>query len=422
MRIAVEAHALSQDKLTGVGNVVLHYLNELQRIDKSNDYFIYTVEDLKHVTITSPRWHHVSFDYFLKRIHGRVSEVWLRLKSENEQNSSPFRSFRILCCRLVKIILGVIDDFVYSAKVAASLRDNRVDIYLGTSTYFYPYFFLSPVKKAGIIYDLVWELYPGTMEFGNKVRMKLFTLRNMKKMDLLISISENTKKDAIELLGLATRIDAIPLAAEPSIFYPASPSAVSSMKKKYGITKKYILSVCTLEPRKNLKALLQAFRIMQGRLDYQLVLVGMTGWVISDLFKDIASSDIKDNILITGYVPNAELAPLYTGAEFFAFPSLYEGFGLPVLEAMQCGCPVITSNSSSIPEVAGDAAIMVDPEDIRGLAASMEKVLKNRAFRDSLANKGLKRSKLFSWEKSARTLLQSIESLQQEGSRRHFKP
>jgi len=411
MRIAVEAHALSQEKLTGVGNVVLHYLNELQRLDKANEYFIYTVEDLKHVTIASTRWRHVSFDYLLKRIHGRVSEAWLRLKSENEKNKSVFRSIRILWCRLVKIILGVMDDLVYSVKVAMSLRKNRVDIYLGTSTYFYPYFFLSPVKKAGILYDLVWELYPGTMEFGNKVRMKLFTLRNMKKMDLLISISENTKKDAIELLGLKTRIDAIPLAAEPSIFYPASSTVVSSMKKKYGITKKYILSVCTLEPRKNLTALLQAFRIMQGRRDYQLVLVGMTGWVISDLFKDIASSDVRDNILITGYVPNSELAPLYTGAELFAFPSLYEGFGLPVLEAMQCGCPVITSNSSSIPEVAGDAAIMVDPEDITGLAASMEKVLKNRAFRDSLARKGLKRSKLFSWEKSARALLQSLETL-----------
>lgn len=411
MRIAVEAHALSQDKLTGVGNVVLHYLNELQRLDEINEYFIYTVDDLMHVNITSPRWRHVSFDYLLKRIHARVSAAWLRYKSGNDKQKSLCRSVMIICCRLVKIVLGVIDDFVYSAKVASSLKENRADIYLGTSTYFYPYFFVSPVKKAGIIYDLVWKLYPGTMEFGNRVRMKLFTLRNMKKMDLLISISENTKIDAIKLLGLNNRIDAIPLAAEPSIFYPAPSRAVSATRKKYGITKKYILSVCTLEPRKNLKALLQAFGIMQGRRDYQLVLVGMTGWVISDLFKDIASSDIRDNILITGYVPNSELAPLYTGAELFAFPSLYEGFGLPVLEAMQCGCPVITSDSSSIPEVAGDAAIMVDPEDIKGLAASMEKVLENRAFRNSLARKGLRRSKLFSWEKSARALLQSLETL-----------
>ncbi len=411
MRIAIEAHALSQDKLTGVGNVILHYLNELQKLDDANEYFIYAMGGLKHVTITNPRWRHIDFDYFLKRIHASASATWHRLKSENEKDIRYLRSCKIICCRLIKITLGVIDDIIYSCNLASSLRDNQVDIYLGTSTYFYPYFFLSPVKKAGILYDLVWKLYPGTMEFGNKIRMKLFTLRNMKKMDLLISISENTKQDARTLLGINTRIDAIPLAAEPSIFYPAPSSAVSAIKKKYGITKKYILSVCTLEPRKNLKALLQAFRSMPGRRNYQLVLVGMTGWVISDFFDDISTSDIRENILITGYVANSELAPLYTGAELFAFPSLYEGFGLPVLEAMQCGCPVITSNSSSIPEVAGDAAIMLDPEDIDGLSAAMDTILKNSSIKKNLSARGLKRSKLFSWEKAARTLLQSLESL-----------
>ncbi len=411
MRIAVEAHALSQDRLTGVGNVILHYLNELQKLDGSNDYFIYTMEDLKHVAITNPRWRHISFDYLLKQIHVSVSEAWHRLKSENEKNRTYLRSLQILYYRLIKIIIGIIDEMVYSIKLSSSLRDNKADIYLGTSAYFYPYFFLSPVKKAGILYDLVWKLYPETMEFGNKLRMKLFTLRNMKKMDLLIAISENTKKDARELLKLETRIDAIPLAADPPIFYPASSSSVSAVKKKYGITKKYILSVCTLEPRKNLKALLDAYRKMPGRRDYQLVLVGMTGWVISDLFKDVRSSDIKDNILITGYVHNSELAPIYTGAELFVFPSLYEGFGLPVLEAMQCGCPVITSTTSSIPEVAGDAAVMIDPEDVDGLSASMEKVLKNSSLRKNLAGMGLKRSKLFSWEKATRSLLSSLESL-----------
>jgi glycosyltransferase involved in cell wall biosynthesis len=411
MKIAVEAHALSENKLTGVGNVVLHYLNELQKLDRANEYFIYTMEELKHVTIANPRWRHISFDYPVRRIHVTVSDSWHRLKSENEKSRSRVRSVKILCFRLVKIILGVMNDIIYSFKLASSLRDHGVDVYLGTSTYFYPYFFLAPVKKTGILYDLVWELYPGTMEFGNKVRMKLFTLRNMKKIDLLISISENTKNDARRMLNIKTRIDAIPLAAEPSIFYAASSSAVKATRKKYGITNKYILSVCTLEPRKNLKALLEAFSIMPGRAGYQLVLVGMTGWVISDLFKDIASSDIRDNILITGYVPASELAPLYTGAEIFVFPSLYEGFGLPVLEAMQCGCPVITSNSSSIPEVAGDAAIMLDPEDVNGLAAYMDRVLKNSSLRNDLARKGLKRSKLFSWKKSAQALLHSLESL-----------
>jgi len=138
MRIAVEAHALSQEKLTGVGNVILHYLNELQKLDNANDYFIYTMEDLKHVTISNPRWRHVGFDYFVKKTHVKVSAAWHRLKSENEKNRSHLRSVKILCCRLVKIALGVIDEIIYSYKLASSLRENQVEIYLGTSTYFYP--------------------------------------------------------------------------------------------------------------------------------------------------------------------------------------------------------------------------------------------------------------------------------------------
>jgi glycosyltransferase involved in cell wall biosynthesis len=409
MRIAVEAHALCQDKITGVGNVVLHYLNELQRIDDDNEYFIYAMEDLKHFVTTGPKWHYVDFRYPLKKLRMGTRQAWLNLKDSGKKRI--IIRMQILILRVAKIILELIDEIVFTWKLAASLKKNGIDIYLGTSTYYYPYFFFSPVKKAGILYDLVWKLYPGTMEFGNKLRMKMFTLRNMKKLDLLVSISEKTKEDARDILGIKTRIEAIPLAADKKIFYRADAASVAAVKKKYGITKKYILTVCTLEPRKNLGALLNAFARMPGRREYQLVLVGMVGWITSGLFRDIESSDIRDNVLVTGYIPNAELAPVYTGAELFVFPTLYEGFGLPVLEAMQCGCPVITSNSSSIPEVAGDAAIMLDPEDVDGLAVAMEKTLKSAAARKELAGQGLARSRLFSWEKSARELLRLFASL-----------
>ncbi|OHD63730.1 MAG: hypothetical protein A2176_14430 [Spirochaetes bacterium RBG_13_51_14] len=411
MRIAVETHALSQDNITGVGNVILHYLNELQKIDAANEYFIYVMDDLKHLAIRNPRWRYVDFNYGLKRLRMSIRNRWLQLKSEGGTDMNILLSSRILLFRLSKIMLELFDEVVFSLKLASSLRKYKIDIYVGTSTYYYPYFFFSTVKKIGFLYDLVWKLYPETMEFGNKARMKLLTFRNMRKLDLLVSISANTKNDAHELLNLNTRIEAIPLAADGTIFYPADGSTVSAVRKKYGISKKYILSVCTLEPRKNLKTLLAAYRILPSRREYQLVLVGMTGWIGSDFFQAIESSDVRDNVLITGYVSTAELAPIYTGAELFVFPTLYEGFGLPVLEAMQCGCPVITSNTSSIPEVAGDAALMLDPEDMTGLAESMEKILKNASLRKELAKKGLRQSKLFSWEKSARRLLQALESL-----------
>ncbi|MBN1495209.1 MAG: glycosyltransferase family 4 protein [Spirochaetes bacterium] len=411
MKIAVEAHALSQEKITGVGNVILHYLNELQRIDTKNEYFIYTMEDLKHLNIGAPRWHHVEFSYPVKRLLVKTRRRWLHLKDETKRHPGVMLSVETMLFRIAKIMLEIPDEIIFTYKLASSLKKNRVDIYIGTSTYYYPYFFLSPVRKVGILYDLVWKLYPGTMEFGNRVRMTLFTLRNMKKIDLLISISENTAKDARDILRLKTRIEAIPLAADPEIFYLAGASSVAAAKKRYGIGKKYILTVCTLEPRKNLKALLAAYQKMPSRRNYQLVLVGMAGWSNAEFFREIETSDVGDNVIFTGYIPSAELAPIYSGAEIFVFPTFYEGFGLPVLEAMQCGCPVITSNTSSIPEVAGDAAIMVDPNDTNALAAGMETLLNSPTTRKNLSTRGIRRAALFSWETSARMLLASLNSL-----------
>jgi glycosyltransferase involved in cell wall biosynthesis len=409
MRIAVEAHALGQDAITGVGNVVLHYLNELQRIDDTNEYFIYTMDGLKHVTLRNEQWRHIDFNYALKRLRIRTRNKWLQLRSEKGGGGAVAR-LRIPLFRAAKIMLEIADEIVFSFKLASSLKKNRIDIYLGTSTYYYPYFFFSRIKKAGMLYDLVWRLYPDTMEFGNKVRMRLFTLRNMKKLDLLVSISANTKKDAHRILDIRTRIEAVPLAADSDVFFRAPVSSINAARKKYGITKPYILTVCTLEPRKNLKALFEAFSRMKDRDRYVLVLAGTTGWG-SDFFSVIEKSGLQKSVIFTGYVPNADLAPLYSGAEAFVFPSLYEGFGLPVLEAMQCGCPVITSDCSSIPEVAGNAAVLIEPEDAGELTDAMERVLKSEALRRKLADRGLERAKIFSWKKSAKTLLGLLESL-----------
>ena len=410
MRIAVEAHALSQDTITGVGNVVLHYLNELQRIDGKNEYYIYTMDDLKHVILQNKKWHYVDFQYPLKKLRMRTRSRWLEIKS-HKSGSGTLIVLQIYFLRSVKILLEILDEIVFSFKLASSLKRYHINIYLGTSTYYYPYFFFKPIKKVAFLYDLVWKLYPDTMEFGNKLRMKFFTIKNMKKLDLLVSISANTKKDAREFLNIHTRIEAIPLAADKKIFYKAPSSSVTAIRKKFGITKKYILSVCTLEPRKNIPALIAAYSRMQGRRRYELVLAGMTGWIGSGFFKLIDSSDIKDRVILTGYIANSELAPLYTGAEVFVFPSLYEGFGLPVLEAMQCGCPVIASNKSSIPEVAGDAALMIDPENETRLMEAMEQVLTNASLKKRLSNKGVQRARRFSWEKSAAELLRLIETL-----------
>ena len=182
------------------------------------------------------------------------------------------------------------------------------------------------------------------------------------------------------------------------------------LKSKLGIDK-YILSVGTLEPRKNLMSLLQAFADVIPLLpeDIKLVIAGRKGWLYEDILKTIG--DIGGKVVVTGYVTKVELRLLYNEAEVFVYPSLYEGFGLPVIEAMACGAPVITSNTSSLPEVAGDAGITVDPCNTGALSEAILEVVKNRKLREELSGKGLQRANLFSWEITAKQTLNVYSEL-----------
>jgi len=170
---------------------------------------------------------------------------------------------------------------------------------------------------------------------------------------------------------------------------------------------KMILNVGTLEPRKNVVTLLRAFKELRGKGfdDYKLVIVGDKGWLYSQIFKEVEHSDLKQDILFLGVVMDEELPLLYNCADIFVYPSLYEGFGLPPLEAMACGIPVITSNISSLPEVIGDAGIMVDPTDVTSLCENMYNLLKDRELWYHMSNRGLERSKLFSWDNTAKKIL-----------------
>ena len=418
MKIAIEAHALGQDKITGVGMVILHYINELQKIDHENEYYIYSMDPLRHVTIQNPRWHYVDCSGRLTALRRKTWGRWQDCAKAAAGTHNPLFMTRLLILRISKILLELIDEAIYTLRLVRSVKQAGIEVYLGTSTYYYPPFFCGPVRKAGIIYDLVWKLYPETMEFGNRIRMALFTPRNMKKLDLLIAISEQTKKDAQRILKLRTPIEAIPLAADERLFYPAPRSSVAAVKRKYGIDRPYLLSVSTLEPRKNLRSLIAAYRALPERHRYRLVLVGMIGWIEREFFEYLEGSDVREGVILTGYLPAEELAPLYRGASAFVFPSLYEGFGLPILEAMQCGCPVITSNRSSMPEVAGDAAILIDPEDVPSITRAMHAVLTDPRLRRTLSVKGKVQARRFSWRRSAQHLLSAITSLRHPPSPR----
>jgi glycosyltransferase involved in cell wall biosynthesis len=409
MNIAIEAFSLSLDKITGVGNVALNYIDQLQKCDQMNKYFIYTSEALKHIQITNRNWTHVRYLPWLKKAKLSARETWLKMTNKYSTRGFAFRAFT-LTIKSVKMLLELLTRLYFPIWLIRSFNNNQIDVFIATSPEWLPLFMIGITYRIGILYDLVWILYPETMQF--KALFKRLMLRhNLKRLDILISISDNTKKDAIEKLKLRAPVITIPLAADRNIYYFAGTAEIRNVQKKYGITKKYILSVCTLEPRKNLASLITAYEKMPGQEQFQLVLVGMPGWIQDDFFKSIGKLRLKRNIILTGYVPASDLAGLYTGAEVFVFPSLYEGFGLPVLEAMQCGCPVIASNSSSIPEVVGDAGILVDPLDTTALASAIYQVIINTKIRKSLRQKGIIRSREFSWEKTAKKLLRVINSL-----------
>lgn len=408
MKIVIEAFALSQERLTGVGYVVLNYLNCLQKLDADNTYFVFSMDPLVRGSIAGDRWNSLSFDNMFSK-----ARKWSRRKWEQYQKKRNhlIQPIYVIWFRVLKILFETLDELVTSLQLVSFIKRERIDVYVGTSTYYYPLLFVSRVKKTAIVYDLVWKFFPETMELGNRIRMTLLTMYNMRRMDALIAISENTKSDIIRILNITKPVIAIPLAADKNIFHVPTSSQISSILKKYRIPRKYILSVCTLEPRKNIKTLIQAFEKMKARHDYSLVLVGMTGWKQSEFLSSLTETAIKERIIFTGYVPDADLAALYGGASIFVYPSLYEGFGLPVLEAMQCACPVITSSTSSIPEVVGNAAIMVDPYKVNDLVNALDRVLADGKLRKTLKNNGLRRAKQFSWESSTNDLIGVFNAL-----------
>jgi glycosyltransferase involved in cell wall biosynthesis len=235
-----------------------------------------------------------------------------------------------------------------------------------------------------------------------------------REVDLIIAVSEATKKDTIEILNIPEeKIRVVYEAAPEDLKQIKDKKIIEKVKKKYGIKGDYLLSVATLEPRKNLKRIIEAWRLVQSakNKEQSLVIAGKQGWG-EDLNSKLKTRNSK--ILFTGYVSREELSVLYSGANCFVFTSLYEGFGLPILEAMKCGCPVLTSNISSMPEVAGEAGILVNPLEVKDIARGIIEVIRDKEIREALRKKGFEQVKKFSWEKAARETLKLYEKAVKE--------
>lgn len=255
------------------------------------------------------------------------------------------------------------------------------------------------------IHDMIWFDHPEYFPVWQRIFMKLIIPITARSANAVIAISENTRQDIIHKLGIAPqKIFVTPLGVSCE-FSKINDDYVELCKQKYKLSK-YFLMVGSVEPRKNLPRLLAAYsKIKDDFPEIKLVHVGSASWKNSEIFAMIEKLGLENSVHFLWNIPKVDLIALYNGAKFLVYPSLYEGFGLPVLEAMACGCPVITSDISSIPEVVGDAALMVDPYDVDMIADALRQFLTNESILVEYSCKGEQQAKKFSWKKCAENTL-----------------
>ncbi len=267
---------------------------------------------------------------------------------------------------------------------------------------------LYPGRVIVTCHDLISIFFPANLPLASRLFYSQWEPFSYRKASKIIAISEHTKKDLMAFLKIPEeKISVIQLAASRDFRPVKSKKTLKKIQKKYRTGPNYILDVGTLEPRKNLSFLVRAYALaVREGADVNLVITGKKGWYFEGLFKLVAELNLKNKIIFTGYVEEKNLPALYSGAKAFVFPSLYEGFGLPPLEAMACGAPVISSSTSSMPEVIGQAGILISPKDERVWAQNILKILRDKGLARTLSQMGLRQAKKFSWEETARKTIE----------------
>ncbi len=268
----------------------------------------------------------------------------------------------------------------------------------------------APAANLITVFDLTTILFP---EFHTELNVRIHArkIAFVKKPGVdVVAISQCTKNDLVKHCGISPeRIRVIYPGCDPRLFRPLPEEDVLPVLSAHGLERGYILAVGTIEPRKNLVGLISAFEILArlGSRSERLVLVGAKGWLSRETFARIASSPLRGRIKWLDHVPESDLPQLYNGAALLAYPSFYEGFGLPIVEAMACGVPVVAADRSSAPELVQDTGLLVDPCDPEEMARAMQSLLADRARRREIAEKGMARARFFSWERMVREILEA---------------
>ncbi len=378
MRIGVDARPLSVGR-GGIAKGLENLLAELLRIDRQNEYYLYSHRDFKQ---------RFQGDNWRKRIGSR----WLFLPGTLWLQTEGRRM----------------------------MIEDKLDLLWGFA-HLLPLRLPAAIHRLVTVHDLTWHFYPATMKFHNRAFHFLFFRPSLREADVIITDSESTARD----LGAVMRVDRsririIPLGAA-SEYRPHDPSAAANyIASKFQVSNRYLSAVGTIEPRKNLTTLIEAIADLRGQgiLRHQLLVAGAAGWKNSTLDSAIRRHGLTaEEITFLGYIPDEDMPLLYSGSELFVFPSLYEGFGLPLVEAMACGVPVIASNTSSVAEIVGDAGILVSPRDARGLAEAISRLIHDAELRRDLRERGLRRVQRFRWDEAARKILRLFSETKLPGRR-----
>jgi len=370
MRIGIDARPLSRQR-TGIGNYVKGLVELLPRLAPEHSYFLYS-----NRSIDLP-----------------IAEAAVQRRVDHAWGWCP-GSFWLL------------------GRGARLARPDALDIYWATNAVLPPR--LPPaVLKVVTVYDMVWLRCPETTSRYNLLVQTLCAKEAITKADIIVVISLSTGDELKERMGVSDHKIRLIYPGISPIYRPLDPSgAAAYISEKYSVPIRYMATVGSVEPRKNLKVLVDALTILKrnGQLDCPLLVAGASGWRNSELFQQIRLAGLSDNeIKFMGYLPDADLPQFYAGAQVFLFPTLYEGFGLPPVEAMACGTPVIASDSQCMPEVLDDAAILLPPTAADSFATAIVRVLGDQLLRRDLRGKGIQRAQNFRFDKSVRQLLDIFE-------------
>ena len=295
----------------------------------------------------------------------------------------------------------------------SQIRRDGLDIF---HTAYYPIPSLA-IPCVLTVNDLRFVHMPETYSKGRQLFLQAVVPRSVRRATRIIAISHDTKKDLVEQFSVdPNRIDVVHIPADPMFRRVDDQGVLESARLRYQLPRKYILYVGHLEPRKDLVLLIQAYADLRSKraVEHDLVIVGKPTLQFQSVIDTARASAFSSSIVFTGYVEDGDMPAVYTMADALAFPSLHEGFGVPVLEAMACGVPVVTSTVSALPELAGDAAVLVNPYDVSDIASGLESAVADGALRNRLIEHGLKRVKLFTPEEAARRTCQTYERVLHE--------